>query len=315
MKISVVIPAFNAAKWLPRSVDSVRRQTRAPDEFLVVDDGSTDKTAEVCEQLGVRRVSRPNGGLAAARNTGVAHTSGDWLLFLDADDRLAVDALERLAATAADSSAGVVYGFVLQRREPATETRLHSLPYAEGKPPLPAANMFWWTSIATAGCALIRRSLNERVGGFDENFRQVEDAEYWLRCGVMAPFEHCGHLVLDKTYHPSSLGQQHASSIWYRVQLQLKFLDWCAQKNIETGFLDAKPGKIFDHAFTRCFRQREPAILPALLEQARRGNVFTLWCARAAARVIFLRAAGKLPARPAYCREIYKNWRQGENHP
>lgn len=312
MRISVVIPAYNAARWLPDAVASVRRQTRLPDELIVVDDGSTDDTASVCASLGVRRMHRPNGGLAAARNTGAREASGDWFLFLDADDRLYAEALEHLVCAAQKSEAGVVYGFVLQRREPATETRLHSLPYAVGRPPVPAAAMFWWTSIATAGCVLISRELNEAVGGFDENFRQVEDAEYWLRCGVTAPFSHCGQMVLDKAYHPSSLGQRHASSIWYRVQLQLKFLDWCKQRSVDTAFLQATPARIFDHAFTRCFREREDAVLQPLLEQARREGVRTLWGARAAARAMHLRATGKLPARPEYCCEIYKNWRLPE---
>ena len=315
MRISVVIPAYNAARWLADAIRSVQSQTLAPAEILVVDDGSTDETPAICASFApqVRSVRRENGGLAAARNTGFAQTSGEWLLFLDADDRLMPDAIARLAETAAGTAAGVVYGFVLQRREPATETRLHSLPYAVGTPPAPAAAMFWWTSIATAGCALIRRSLNEAVGGFDESFRQVEDAEYWLRCGVTAAFEHCGHLVLDKTYHPSSLGQQHASSIWYRAQLQLKFLDWCGQRGVDTGFLNVTKARIFDHAFTRCRRQRETAILEPLLGQARRENVFTLASARAAATVMILRAAGRLPRTPAYCTEIYRNWRIGDN--
>ncbi|MEI6491529.1 MAG: glycosyltransferase family 2 protein, partial [Verrucomicrobiota bacterium] len=173
MTISVIIPSFNAAKWLPAAVASVRAQIRPADEIVIVDDGSTDGTRELCQTFGerVRYVARENGGLAAARNTGVAATSGEWLLFLDADDVLVPDALASLSRSAERSDAGVVYGFVLQRRAVATETRLHGLPYAVGDPPAPAKAHFWWTPIPTAGAALIRRSLNEEVGGFDENFR------------------------------------------------------------------------------------------------------------------------------------------------
>ncbi|MFZ4776138.1 MAG: glycosyltransferase family 2 protein [Terrimicrobiaceae bacterium] len=314
MTISVIIPAFNAAKWLPSAVASVRAQIRPADELIVVDDGSTDGTREVCLGLGdgVRYVARENGGLSAARNTGVAASTGDWMLFLDADDVLLPDALASLSATAASSSAGVVYGFVLQRRALPTEARLHGLPYAVGESPAPAKAHFWWTPIPTAGAALIRRSLNEEVGGFDENFRQVEDAEYWLRCGVTTAFAHCDRMVLDKTYTPTSLGQQEAGSIWYRLQLQLKFLLWCRHRGIDTGFLGVKNGDLIDHALTRIHRGKVWSLLGPVLSQADELNVRTPWYWRASVIRLTLKATGRLPEPPPKCRQVYKDWLRGE---
>jgi len=175
MKISVVIPCYNSAQWICGAVESVLAQTRPADEIIVVDDGSTDDPASALRHFGdkVRLVQRPNGGLSAARNTGVIAATGDHFLFLDADDRLFPDALEKLSAQAVATGAGVIYGFAVQRREDPTETRLNSRPYAVGEPPKPAEAAFYWTPIATAGCALISRDLNDAVGGFDENFRQV----------------------------------------------------------------------------------------------------------------------------------------------
>ncbi|MBE2179511.1 MAG: glycosyltransferase family 2 protein [Chthoniobacterales bacterium] len=309
MKISVIIPCYNSAQWVGAAVRSVLAQTRAPEEILVVDDGSTDDPEAALREFGgkVRLLRRENGGLSAARNTGVEAAGGDWFLFLDADDSLFPDALERLGATAESSGAGVAYGLVLQRN--AEGGKLHSLARAAGAPPVPAKAAFWWTPLATAGCALIRRELNEAVGGFDENFRQVEDAEYWLRCGVTAPFAHTDTMVLDKAYHGESLGQRRGSSIWYRLQLQRKFLDWCAVRGIDTGFLQTTPARMVDHALIQAWRAQTWPLLRPLLGQARSMGVFTSWCAKAWMKVLAMNVTGQTPATPDFCREVWSAWR------
>jgi glycosyltransferase involved in cell wall biosynthesis len=310
MKVSVIIPSYNSARWLASAVGSVRRQTLPADEIVIVDDGSTDETALLCRTFGegVKYVHRRNGGLAAARNTGVRESSGDWLLFLDADDILLPNALQDLLRTAEESDAGVVYGFVLQRREMTTDARLHGRPYAVGKPPHPAKAHFWWTPIPTAGCALIRRSLNEEVGGFDENFRQVEDAEYWLRCGVTASFAHCDSVVLDKTYIATSLGQQTEGSIWYRLQLQRKFLLWCSKREIDTAFLEVTSSQMVDHALKRISREHAWGILPLMLQQARDLGVRSPWYWRSLLASWILKATGHLPLPGKVCPVVYSTW-------
>jgi len=91
--IAVVIPSYQQAAYLPDAIESVLAQAEPAAEVLVVDDGSTDGTAEVAARFPVRYLKRPNGGVSAARNTGLAATSSDLLVFLDADDRLRPDAL------------------------------------------------------------------------------------------------------------------------------------------------------------------------------------------------------------------------------
>ena len=86
--ISVVIPAYNARHTLPATLESLFAQTWPHLEIIVVDDGSTDGTAQMLAQYGarVRLLSQPNGGLARARATGVAAARGQWIALLDADD-------------------------------------------------------------------------------------------------------------------------------------------------------------------------------------------------------------------------------------
>jgi len=88
MTIGVVIPAYNAAKHIRRAIDSVLVQTRSPDEIIVVDDGSTDDTANIVEGYGaaVKLIRQANAGASVARNTAVNAATSEWIAFLDGDD-------------------------------------------------------------------------------------------------------------------------------------------------------------------------------------------------------------------------------------
>jgi glycosyltransferase involved in cell wall biosynthesis len=98
--ISVIIPSYNAGRWLAESLDSILGQTVPPGEVVVVDDGSTDDSREVLAAYRgrVEVVSGEHGGLAAARNLGLRLARGDWIAFQDADDVALPDRLERLKA-------------------------------------------------------------------------------------------------------------------------------------------------------------------------------------------------------------------------
>ena len=102
MLVSVVIPCYNQAHFLGEAIESVASQTYEAIETIVVDDGSTDDTAEVASSHAVRCVRQQNQGVAEARNGGMRAARGDVLLFLDSDDWLLGDAIEKLAAAAAD---------------------------------------------------------------------------------------------------------------------------------------------------------------------------------------------------------------------
>lgn len=95
--ISVVIPLYNKEEIVRQSLNSVLSQEFSDYEVVVVDDGSTDKSADIVRQINdarIRLVSQPNGGPSKARNTGVREAKGEWILFLDADDELLPGALE-----------------------------------------------------------------------------------------------------------------------------------------------------------------------------------------------------------------------------
>ncbi|GAB4137044.1 MAG: hypothetical protein Kow0040_23410 [Thermogutta sp.] len=110
--VSVVIPAWNAARYLPETLRSVLSQTRPPEEIIVVDDGSTDDSAVVAERFGptVRVLRQENRGESVARNRGIEAAHGDWIAFLDADDLWHPDKLaKQLAAVRSDPAVDCVH--------------------------------------------------------------------------------------------------------------------------------------------------------------------------------------------------------------
>ena len=182
MKVSVVIPAFQAASTLGHSVAALRGQSEPDWEAIIVDDGSTDGTGRVADDLAaqdsrIRVIHQENRGEATARNVGIAAATGTWLLFLDADDWIAPNHLHRmLAALAEDPTLDAVHcGWV---RVAADGTHVD-----EGYRP-PAGDLFEiWArrSAFPVHACLVRRELVDRLGGFDPSLRRSTDWDLWQR--------------------------------------------------------------------------------------------------------------------------------------
>ena len=109
--IAICIPSYNQQEFLPEAIESVLAQKRKPDEFIIVNDGSTDSSldyAKSYETKGVKVISQVNKGLPSARNTGIMNTTSDYILFLDADDMLMENALEVIMEVAEKTDADVI---------------------------------------------------------------------------------------------------------------------------------------------------------------------------------------------------------------
>jgi len=169
-RLSVIIPAHNAGAYLQQAVESVRAQQWTGEmEILVVDDGSTDHTAQLALTLGVTLLQKQQGGAASARNMGLCAASGSLVLLLDADDVLSEGALEALAAPLQAGEADVVFGmaedFVSPELTPEQQAQLRPRDGAYGG--------------VLPGCSLIRRSVFETVGLFDDTMTSGETVA-WL---------------------------------------------------------------------------------------------------------------------------------------
>ena len=268
--ISIIIPAYQAADYLTATLKSCLSQTLAPAEVIVVDDGSTDGTGAVAEEFGpaVRVESVKNGGVARARNIGARLARGECLVFLDADDTLVPSALERLHAILEKQNCGAVYGMVTERAEPPAKPRLNGFDFAAGRPPHPAQRNFWRSAVITPGSAIVRAELHTRVGGFVTGYEPLEDRDYWIKCGLLEPMGFCDHVVLDKAWHPSSHGSQHAKRIYRGQRAQRALRTWCQQQGVDGGWIPSD-AEIVKRALDEAVWRRTGNILRPLRKEAK----------------------------------------------
>ena len=167
-KVTVVIPCYNQAQWLPDAIESVLNQTVKCD-IIVVNDGSTDNTREVANKYTVTCViNKKNGGLSSARNTGINNATTEWVLPLDADDKIAPDMVEKCLAVGADivgvgqETFGDYVSKHIFKDEPTYED--------------------FKQSNQINCCSIFRKAMWKRVGGYDENMRVgYEDWDFWMR--------------------------------------------------------------------------------------------------------------------------------------
>jgi glycosyltransferase involved in cell wall biosynthesis len=178
--ISVIIPCYNQAHFLGEAIASVWQSATRDVEVVVVDDGSTDSTARVGASFaGTRLISGPNQGLAHARNQGLAESSGRYVVFLDADDRLTRGALDiGLAEFAAHPSVALVSGRCRMIGEDGAAIDTPERPRIEREhyKELLRHNYIWMPAMA-----MIRREAIERVGGFDPSTKAAADYSLYLR--------------------------------------------------------------------------------------------------------------------------------------
>lgn len=207
-EVSIIIPAYNQARYLADTVQSVLAQTFGEFELIIVDDGSTDNTGEVAKAFSDRRVRyihQANKGLSGARNTGIAHAQAPNLVFLDADDWLVPQALSlHREAQQKHPEAGVTIGswvFTNSQGEPFAE---EVLPQSS----LDLATLLMGNPLPVHG-AMVKRSWLDKVGVFDESLRACEDWDLWLRLALIGcPFSLFPQRVCAYRMHEGQMTKQ-----------------------------------------------------------------------------------------------------------
>jgi len=178
---TVIVPCYNGASFLPETIGSVLRQTTLPLEIVVVDDGSTDGSADVASAISplVRVIRQSNAGESVARNKGLEAARGEYVLFLDADDLLAAQSIERLSeAVASRPGAVAVMGVALFKDDPLD-------PFERT---VPREHDFFprilWTNFGPPHCWFTPRAVAVELGGFRVDLIHSEDWEFWGRVAL-----------------------------------------------------------------------------------------------------------------------------------
>lgn len=213
--VSVLIPAYNAARWIGPAIDSALAQAYAPCEIIVVNDGSTDTTRETLrtyERRGVRVFDQPQSGKATAANRAFRESTGEFIKFFDADDLLGADHLARQVAAIASRPGHVAMGeWGRFSNDPATATFPERAVYTDAEP------VDWivadWTGarpMIQCGAWLVPRAVLLRSGLWDERLSLIDDFEFFARLLLHA--ERIVYTPGARLYYrsgvPSSLSQR-----------------------------------------------------------------------------------------------------------
>lgn len=249
--ISVIMPAYNAARFIARSIQSIQQQTTRPLEILVVDDGSKDNTAEVAAACGelVRVIRQPNGGPAGARNTGAREARGEWLAFLDSDDAWLPNKLER-QLTVLDGSISLVHAYcTIDFTGPLT-------------PDEQSFDTLWRRNTICTSSVLLRKSDFDAVGGFDtdRSIMAVEDYNLWLRLLHRGcKFRVIRERLVDYTPAPNNLSGQFGLMVRSELNNVEKIRQICG---VDDERVSRKQAAIYSEWGLALFHSRD-------LEQAR----------------------------------------------
>ena len=130
--VSIIVPVYNAIAYLEDCIMSLMKQSYKNLEILLIDDGSTDGSAELCDKLECNRVRvfhKQNGGVTSARKIGVEHCSGQWIAFVDADDTLPQESITNLVSMANETE--LVIGFFTERRAVLRGDKLEPSPWGK----------------------------------------------------------------------------------------------------------------------------------------------------------------------------------------
>ncbi len=223
-RISVIIPTFNRAHLLPRSIDSLLNQTISAHTVVIVDDGSTDGTENLVSEKypEITYLRQDNLGVSAARNAGIAAASGEWLAFLDSDDEWMPEKLQcQMEALAAEPEMMLCHTDEIwirngKRVNPMKKHDKHGGWIFDKCLPL---------CCVSPSSVIIHRSVFDEVGLFDQSLPACEDYDLWLRVTARYPVLYLNEkLIVKYGGHDDQLSQKYWGMDRYRIRALEKIL-------------------------------------------------------------------------------------------
>ena len=256
--VSIIIPAYNAARFVKDAVDSAIKQPYENIEVIVVNDGSKDDTPILLNNISkrdkrVKVIHKENGGLSSARNRGILEASGDYICFLDSDDVILPNKIVRqVEYLESHPECDLIYS-----DHYVGDDKLHPISLdAKNPPSIPFDELLIYRNWFAPLSPLLRNSLVQKTGLFDEQLCASEDWDYWIRCikkgrfcylpgavGIYRTHSNQMHndyglmqnhmrKVIIKNYanHPQKLRVAQASLIWCRAKWH-----WSQKHYFRTG--------------------------------------------------------------------------------
>jgi glycosyltransferase involved in cell wall biosynthesis len=209
--VTIIVPCYNGEAFLEEAIRSALTQSYAAVEVLVIDDGSTDNSAAIARRFPVRLVQQENRGLSGARNRGVRESTGSYIVFLDADDRLLPEAIEHgLQALEARPDCAMAVGDHVFISSDGSSLGKSGKTGSAGSP---YEKLLKSNFIEMISSVLFRRSIFDQVGGFKSALRVAEDYDLYLRIARMWPV--CHHAVVVAEY------RMHANNTSRNSELML----------------------------------------------------------------------------------------------
>lgn len=205
-KVTVVIPAYNAARYLAEAVESALNQTYSDLEVLVVDDGSTDRTPFLLERYGraIRTIRKRNGGTPSALNEGIRQARGEWIAWLSADDAFLPEKLAKQMAYAdAHPECALIYTnwFVVDARG----EKISYLISPTFRTQSEQITALLRGCVINGSTTLVRKEAYVSAGLFDESLPQAHDWDMWLRLARDFRFGHVAEPLLRYRWHGENM--------------------------------------------------------------------------------------------------------------
>ncbi len=222
MKISAVIPTYNNAAFITEAIDSILAQSHPVDEIIVVDDGSSDHSEALVKAIAKKTnklvyIKQQNQGPSSARNRGIESASGDWIAFLDADDRWPADKIAlQLAALKSEPSLQLIAGDMAETDEQghvliesmlAKHQLLSQFQALKGRPLNNALTSLIEKNFIPTGTVLVKRSALHKAGCFNPDIRFGEDLELWAKIACHHPITCLPQRLMYRRQHGSNATQ------------------------------------------------------------------------------------------------------------
>ena len=246
LNISAIIPTYNNAAFIKDAVLSIQNQTVPPAEIIIVDDGSTDNTQYIVQQLdgNIQYIRQQNRGPSAARNAGIKAAKGDWIAFLDADDQWTTDKLEKqikalqhspeLKLLAGDMSEIDIDNQILEASVLNKHHFLEKFKALDGKPLPDAFIELLRKNFIPTGTVLIKKDILLEAGLFNDNIRYGEDLELWAKVASQHPVTCLPDVLMLRRQHGSNSTQSAEPLLIDLIKVMESLKSYTSKQHIQS---------------------------------------------------------------------------------